>query len=216
MYLFKQFCVHVQQPPISNQSFNTVPLTRGSAISSEVVCTIFWWAANAGSPRERWTERQLQEALGHMPREYERKAASLPARSAWPQEATISPAPCTMCQRCPCMRCWRKSCVIPHTVPFELEGARENGILLRACWDHPVVKAFSTPVASGRPEAPHGCPDSQKADVQVRVPGMVFLVPSGGPASLVPEGQGRWEVCVEASRHFSPILFGSLSWENTL
>ena len=27
MYLFKQLCVHVQQPPISSQSFNTVPLT---------------------------------------------------------------------------------------------------------------------------------------------------------------------------------------------
>ena len=69
MYLFKQFCVHVQQPPTSSQSFNTVPLTPEKfkiaiwrpqnvesvlalwhvyALGSEVVSTIFWWAAKAG------------------------------------------------------------------------------------------------------------------------------------------------------------------------
>ena len=61
---------------------------------------------------------------------------------------------------------------------------------------------------------PRGFPDSQEADVQVRVPGMVLPVLSDDPASLVPEGHGGWEVCVwEASRHFSPILFECLSWE---
>ena len=36
------------------------------------------------------------------------------------------------------------------TVPFKLEEARENGTLRRVYWDHPVVKASSTPcVACG-------------------------------------------------------------------
>ena len=55
--------------------------------------------------------------------------------------------------------------------------------------------------------------DSQEADVQVRVLGMVFSVPTGDLASLVPEGHGGWQVCVGASRHHSPILFEDLSWE---
>ena len=46
-----------------------------------------------------------------------------------------------------------------------------------------------------------------------RVLGVVFPVPSGDVASLVPEGHGGWQVCVGASRHFSPILFEGLSWE---
>ena len=36
---------------------------------------------------------------------------------------------------------------------------------------------------------PRGFPDSQEADVQVQVPGMVFPVLSDDPASLVPQGR---------------------------
>ena len=43
--------------------------------------------------------------------------------------------------------------------------------------------------------------------------GWCFPVPSDDLASLVPEGHGGWQVCVGASRHFSPILFEGLSWE---
>ena len=104
MYLFKKFCVHVQQPPISSESFNTIPLTPQSGgrtvcgVRARVVarlCRQLRGTVESNSSRGRsalgsepWrTERELQEVLGHMPRACERKVASLLAPSAWAQEA---------------------------------------------------------------------------------------------------------------------------------
>ena len=101
------------------------------------------------------------------------------------------------------------------TGPFKREDTRENGTLPRASWDHPVVKASSTPVlpvAVYMDKFAHSRTDSvlgvwainvmsQEHHVvalvrkrQVGVPGMVFPVPPDDPASLVPEGR---ELCVE-------------------
>ena len=49
---------------------------------------------------------------------------------------------------------------------------------------------------------PRGFPDSQEADVEMPVPGMVFPVLSDDPASLVPEGHGGWGDCVEGTSTF--------------
>ena len=82
-----------------------------------------WSAPYCGGLRKRvfkalgfapwWTERELQEAyldkcLGNAKR---RQPHYLPQCLA--TRGMISAAPCTMCQRCPCMRCWQKSCVMP-------------------------------------------------------------------------------------------------------
>ena len=167
-----------------------------------------------------WTERELQEALGHMPRACERKAASLQRHDL---THTVHDVP-TM----PMHEVLAKELCGSATVPFKLEEARENGTLPRAYWDHPVVKASSTPVwpmavfmdgvayshtdsllgvwainidQHDQPEAPLRCPESQEANVQVRVPGMVFPVPSHDRASLVRGGRYVWEH-VDISRQF--------------
>ena len=236
--VFTQFCVHVQQPPISNQSVNTVPLTpeklglqsgggrtvcesalelwHVSAISSKVVCAIFWWAAKAGLLRDVPClalrpgggignhKGHLDMCLGRAIRRQPHYLFPVPGH----KRPRSPPAPCTMCQRYPCMKVLAKELRDAAEVPSKLEEARENGTLPHSYWDHPVVKASSTPVLTGAvfmdgvayshtgsvldvwainmiSEKRHVvCPDSQEADVQVRMPGMVFPVTSDDPASF--------------------------------
>ena len=104
------------------------------------------------------------------------------------------------------------------TGPFKREDTRENGTLPRASWDHPVVKASSTPVLPvavfmykfdcSRTDSVLGVwainmISQEHHEValvskrQVEVPGMVFPVPPDDPASQVPEGHDGWELCVE-------------------
>ena len=107
MYVFTQFCVHCQQPPISSQIKQShlhqkSPDCNLEATERFVESTIAFVARLChqlrsspapyfggqrkqvfkGTFRAWWTERELQEALGHMPRACEKKAASLLAPSA--------------------------------------------------------------------------------------------------------------------------------------
>ena len=137
----------------------------------------------------------------------------------------ISPAPCTMCQRCPCVRCWRKECVMPpqcrsnlrrdaRVAPCSVPTVTTQNVkgVQHACVAsggvHGRRRTQPHPQRAGRvgdqhdqPEATRGCPGTQEAFVQVRV-GLVFPVPADEPASLIPKGHGGWEVCVEGNSTF--------------
>ena len=226
---------------------SVLALWHVSAVSSDAVCTIFWWAAKAGLRRDvpRLAlrpggrsgnyKRHLDTCLGHAKRRQLHNLLPVPGHKRHDLARTVHDVP-TM----PMHEVLAKELPDSATVPFKLEEARENGTLAPCLLGPPSFEGVQHPcVASGgfhgrrrlqphrqragrvgdqhdQPEAPPRCPDSQEADVPVRVPGMVFPVPSDDPASLVPGGHGGWQVCVGASRHFWPIFFEGLSWENNV
>ena len=171
IYLFEQFCVHVQQPPINSQSFNTVPLTpEKSGLQSGGHRTVCGVRARArlchqlrGSLHHILVGSESKSSRGRSALGFEpwwtgtargirthasgtRKECSFTTCSqCLATSGMISPAPCTMCQRCS-HEALAKELRDSATMPFKLEEARENGTLHRAYWDHPVVKASSTPV----------------------------------------------------------------------
>ena len=88
-----------------------------------------------------------------------------------------------MCQRCPCMTCWRKGCVIP---PQCHSNSKRHARMAPCSVPAGTIQLQNSCVASGGFHGRHRL-----------VPGMVFPVLSDDPASLVPEGHGGWEVYVE-------------------
>ena len=132
---------------------SVLALWHVSAVSSEVVCTIFWWAAKAGlqgdvprlalSPggRSGNYKRHLDTCLGHAKGRQLHYLLPVPGHKRHDLTRTVHDVP-TM----PMHEVLAKELRDSATVPFKLEEARENGTLPRAYWDHPVVKASSTPV----------------------------------------------------------------------
>ena len=92
-----------------------------------------------------WTERELQEALGHMPRHAKGRQLHflLPVPGHERHDLTRTVHEVTTM---PMHEVLAKGLHDSATVPFKLEEARENGTPLRASQDHRVVKASGTPV----------------------------------------------------------------------
>ena len=132
---------------------SVLALWHVSAVSSEVACTIFWWAANASlqwyvprlalSPdgRSGNYQRHLDTCLGHAKGRQFHYLLPVPGHKRHDLTRTVHDVP-TM----PMHEVVAKELRDSATVPFKLEEERENGTLSRAYWDHPVVKASSTPV----------------------------------------------------------------------
>ena len=130
---------------------SVLALWHVSAVSSEVVCIIFWWAAKAGlqgdvprlalSPggRSGNYKRHLDTCLGHAKGRLLHSLLPVPGHKRRDLTRTVHDVP-TM----PLHEVLAKELRDSATVPFKLEEARENGTLRRAHWDHPVEKASST------------------------------------------------------------------------
>ena len=230
---------------MSTQSFNTVSLTPGklglhsleaterfvasaltfwhvSAIRSEVVRTCLAGQRKAGllgdvprlalrpGGRSGNYKRHLDICHGHAKGRQLYFLLPVLGHESHDLTRTVHDVPTT-----PVLEVLAKELRDSATGPFKREDTRENGTLPRASWDHPVVKASSTPVlpvAVYMDKFAHSRTDSvlgvwainvmsQEHHVvalvrkrQVGVPGMVFPVPPDDPASLVPEGR---ELCVE-------------------
>ena len=126
---------------------SVLALWHVSAVSSEVVCTIFWWAGLQGDVprlaggRSGNYKRHLDTCLGHAKGRQLHCLLPVPGHKRHELTRTVHDVP-TM----PMHEVLAKELRDSATVPFKLEEARENGTLPRAYWDHPVVKASSTPV----------------------------------------------------------------------
>ena len=130
---------------------SVLALWHVSAVSSEVVCTIFWAKAGlqgdvprlALSPggRSGNYKRYLDKCLGHAKGRQLHNLLPVIGHKRHDLTRTVHDVPTL-----PMHEVLANELRDSVTVPFKLEEARENGSLRRAYWDHPVVKASSTPV----------------------------------------------------------------------
>ena len=220
-FVFQQRPTNTRKAQIAERFVESVlALWHVSAISSEVACTMFWWTGKVGlqgdvprlalrfGRRSGNYKRHLDIYLGHANGRQLHYLLPVPSHKRHGLTRTVHDVP-TMP-----MTCWRKGCVIPpqchsnsrrhaRMAPCPVPAGTTQ--LQHSC----VASAsfFRDGVAYSHTDSvlgvwPRGFPDSQEADVQVRVPGMVFPVLSDDPGSLVPKGHGGWEVGVECISTF--------------